>query len=724
MQRSILIALASAGLLSACATTPEGEIATTQALAELVSEVVNQEPVMPAPMAANAGADVVPEALIYEGTGVFIDEKRARSRVSVGEPTTGRYTFNFEQEDIEQVIKTILADTLQKNYVLAKGVKGKVTLQTSKPITREDLLPTLEMFLAMNGAVMQEIEGTYHIMPHATALKNAPVPRLAKPGAKLPIGMQVRIVPLEYVGAQEMKKILDPLLPKGALVRVDPVRNMMMFAGSSESMERILETIAIFDVNWLKGMSVALFRLKNVEAATIVTELDKLFGELAQGPLAGMFKLIPVDRLNAVLAITPQAEYLQQAREWVEQLDQGGAGGRSLHIYRVQNSKAEDLASVLNELFTGKPSKSTVAKTAPGTTPASVGGNTDASGRPAGATPAKGKNKTAATPPRSAVATATATISAGAEDLADVRIISDDRNNALLIMATVPEYETIASALRKLDIPPRQVLVEATIAEVTLSGELQYGLQWYFKNNQVSGDYQGTGNLELPLDRTLSDVIGSGFNYALTDGAGVVRALLQTLASDNKVKVLSSPQLLVIDNETASIAVGDSVPINSDTTFSNTGGLVTSSVQYRDTGIKLEVTPHINAGGLVTLEIQQDVDDVGDIDVATGQRGFLTRSISSKVAVQSGKTIVLGGLIKENHSTSKSGVPLLYQVPVLGSLFGGTSDSARRTELIVLLTPKVTTNQFEADAVTRELKARMGAVSELLNGWVPENAPK
>lgn len=716
MQRSLVIAFAAVLFLSACASAPESE--QTAALSSAPAAAAKTEPgenagSMPARKGAQTESEV-PAATIIEGTGVFIDEKRASRGVAKASSATGRFTLNFEEEDISQVIKTVLGDTLQRNYVLAKGVKGKVTLQTSKPIAEKDLLPTLEMFLRLNGAVMREEKGTFHIMPHATALQSAPVPRLAKPGAKLPVGMQVRLVPLEYVGAQEMKKILEPLLPKGALVRVDPVRNMMMFAGSSASIERILETIAIFDVNWLKGMSVALFKLKNVEAATIVTELDKLFGELAQGPLAGMFKLIPIDRLNAVLAISPQAEYLKQAREWVAQLDQGGAGGRTLHIYRVQNGKAEDLAGVLNELFTGTTRKTKAPKTAPGTTPASVGGKTDASGRPVGAKAAKGKKKAQ---PRPVTATATATVNVGAEELSDVRIIADDRNNALLVMATVPEFETIQSALRKLDIPPRQVLVEATIAEVTLSGELQYGLQWFFKNNNVSGDLLGTGNLDLPQDQNLTKVLGSGFNYALSDSAGIVRALLHTLASDNKVKVLSSPQLLVIDNETASISVGDQVPVSSGTTFSGQGELLTSNIQYRDTGVKLEVTPHINAGGLVTLEVLQEVEDVGSIEETTNQRGFLRRSISSKVAVQSGKTIVLGGLIKENRTRGRSGVPVLYEIPIVGNLFGGTSEERIRTELIVLLTPKVTNNQAQADAVTRELKARMGAVSELLNGW-------
>jgi general secretion pathway protein D len=293
----------------------------------------------------------------------------------------------------------------------------------------------------------------------------------------------------------------------------------------------------------------------------------------------------------------------------------------------------------------------------------------------------------------------------------EVRITQDAENNTLLILATASEYDNILAALQRLDISPRQVLVEATIAEVTLTGELRYGLQWFFKNNDVLGK-RGTGSLNLNTSTNLNSVLGSGFTYALSDGAGIVRAVLNTLAQDSKVRILSSPQLLVVDNQTARIRVGDQQPVRTSTTTTE-GGVIIESIQFKDTGVTLEVTPHVNAGGLVTMEISQELTEVGEIDQATGQRSFLQRAINSSVVVQSGQGIVLGGLISETASSSQSGVPGLYKLPIVGPLFGSTEDRTRRTELIVLITPKVVRNSLEAQQVTNELRQRMRGLTPL-----------
>jgi len=305
-----------------------------------------------------------------------------------------------------------------------------------------------------------------------------------------------------------------------------------------------------------------------------------------------------------------------------------------------------------------------------------------------------------------------------------VRIIADVENNALLIWSNTPTYNKIVRALRRLDITPRQVLVEVTIAEVSLTGVLRYGLQWFFTNS-VSDEYQGTGSLNLNTDVPVSGADGilsavdRTFSYVISKD-GIVRALLETLARESKVRILSSPQIMVIDNQDAEIRVGDQQPVRSSTTVT-TGGNTTESISFKDTGVFLQVTPQVNSSGLVSMSIVQEVIDVGGIDAATGQRSFFERSLSSKVAVQSGETIVLGGLISEERRDEQEGVPFLYKVPVIGPLFGTNSEDVNRTELLVLITPRVVQNTQEAVQITRELRQRMQSLDPFVDADLIES---
>lgn len=301
----------------------------------------------------------------------------------------------------------------------------------------------------------------------------------------------------------------------------------------------------------------------------------------------------------------------------------------------------------------------------------------------------------------------------------EVRIVADTENNSLLIWATNQNYERIISTLQKMDVTPRQVLIEATIAEVTLTGKLQYGLQWFF-TNEISDSKTGSGSLNLNNNVSLTNALTSAisnapgsFSYAITDNAGLVRAFLNTLASDSKIKVLSSPQVMVVDNQQAVIRVGTQQPVPLGTSTVNN---VTTSggVTYKDTGVLLEVLPRVNSGGMVNMEVKQEVIDVGTIDAATQQRSFLQRSVTSKVVVKSGQTLVLGGLIRDNRTESENGIPVLYKLPLVGPLFGSTSNATDRTELIVLITPRVVQNSQEADQVTEEIRRKMQAVVPLL----------
>jgi len=425
-------------------------------------------------------------------------------------------------------------------------------------------------------------------------------------------------------------------------------------------------------------------------------ELKTIMGADADGPLADMLRLITINRMNALIVVSTQSQYLDDAKTWIQRLDRAGdAAGENMYVYPVQNGRAENLASLLTQLF-GASSGSTGSFGSSGSgllSPSPVNPSRPAAGQTAApvSTPASARMSTS-----------------GAGDVSgNVKIIADSENNALLIMASRSEYEKVRSAIRRLDVMPLQVLVEATILEVTLTDDLSYGLQWFFKNG-IGDSKSGIGELfPLPVDPS--------FSYTVKDSSANIRAVLNLLAADSRLNIISSPSLMVLDNRTATIKVGDQVPIRtSETTSLATSGtdpLVTSTIQYRDTGVLLEVTPRVNPGGMVVLEITQDVNDVdqtttSDIDSPT----IIQRRIMTSVAVQSGETVVLGGLIRDNKSQSEAGIPGLRSVPGVGRLFSSKTTTSTRTELLVLITPTAISNVEEAKKSTEEMKRKLDGI--------------
>jgi general secretion pathway protein D len=429
---------------------------------------------------------------------------------------------------------------------------------------------------------------------------------------------------------------------------------------------------------------------------------------------------MPIERLNSIMVVTPRAAYLEDAKRWIERLDRPGLNlsEQVLHVYAVQNGSARHLAEVLNGIFGGGEGRasSTASGVAPGlgTSTASnigMGGTASAAtgglGLPSGASGGLG-GVLGSQPARNTAAGASPT----SLQLGNVRVVADEVNNSVLVYGTAIEFAKIESALRRLDVPPTQVLIEASIVEVTLTNDLQYGLQWVFNDAQSNGKV-GTSVLSGLAGGVLGGPM-AGFSYTLRNSAGNVRAILNALAGKSLVKVISSPSLMVMDNYTAQIAVGNQQPIQSGQTIT-TGGVISNSIQYKDTGVALAVTPSVNAGNMVTMSINQAVTDVGQIDTATGQRAFLQRQIASKVAIRSGETLVLGGLIRDNSTTGTSGIPGLNEIPVLGALFGTKTNNSERTELLVIITPKIVRSDQDARDVSAEMRDRMRS----FNGYQP-----
>lgn len=678
---------------------------------------------------------------VQPGTGEFVNRKIS-DRSAPGPGETGSVTFNFEGESLHAVVKALLGEALQQNYVIAPGVQGTVTFSTAKPLRDDQILSVLEMLLRWNNATMVWQDGRYTILPVAQALPGNLTPRTG-PAAHAR-GYEVRAVPLQYISALEMEKLIKPYAKPEGIVNVDAARNMLVLAGTRAELENYMQTIAVFDVDWLAGMSVGVYPLQQAEAAKTVTELEKIFGASSNTPMAGMFRFMPLEGVNAVMVITPQPKYLVQIEEWLTRLDLGGGeAGQRLYVYDVKNVKASDLATTLSDIFGGG-SGSTTARAPnpsgdnlmPGLEPVEIRtvgssgnvspstgieqkqqsgvGNQNAAAR--GGSPNDGNAPGGDGGP---VVDSSGGIALGASD--EVRVSAVEESNALLVKATAGQWESIRRVIERLDTIPLQVHIEAQIVRVVLNDNLSYGVSWFFENGIAAGP---NGAAILPLARGqngFGDHAGSvgstGLNWSFIGPDAY--AILTALDSVSDTTVLSAPSLVVLNNKSANINVGTQIPVTSS--FINngvdngtgTGNLNQSYVQFRQTGITLTVTPRVNPGGLVFMEVSQEESaPVGTVE--PGQNPAVdNRSIETEVAVQSGQTLVLGGLIKTTDGTGTKGVPGLSRIPVLGALFGTRTRELAREELLVLITPRVIRDESESRRLTEEYSRRFRGMEPL-----------
>ena len=632
------------------------------------------------------------QAEMYPGNGRFFSKPAGARKPSV-DTASGEFNLNFDDADLGEVSKVILSDILHENYVLSPKVAGSVTLQTTKPLMREELLPTLEMLLEINNAALIFQDGVYQIQPKSDALGNSAFTAYNRFNKKLPTGYQVRIIPVRNVAAESLAEIIKPLLQDKTILHVDGFRNIILAAGTANELARVMDMVHSFDVDTLKGRSFGLFPLHSVDADKMIQELEQVFNH-QEGQR--FIQFIPIERMNSILAITSKAALLQQIKRWVLRLDRANVtSGGGVNVYRVQHAEASKLAETLNDIFSQVANNRKQA--------ASI-----ASGRKTVQITNKTKQKTAAT----------ARKKVNLNNIGEVKIIPDAPNNALIVVANAQDYAVVHRIIKKLDVMPLQVLIDATIVEVTLSDKLKYGIKWFLQHQNAGTHAASSGGFDLA--KTASDIaVGAatgGFGYAFVSHSGDIRAVLEANASDNKTNVISAPSLMVLNNQEASIQVGKQVPIlssqstNTNST-SSTGTVVTNTIQMRDTGITLTIKPRVNANGLVIMEIDQKADDV--ISTTTGginSPSFQQRQIKSSVAVQSGQTIVLGGLISEKNTNDKNGIPWLHKLPLIGPLFGATTKNKERTELVILITPRVVRDRQNARLITNEFQRKLTGI--------------
>ncbi len=615
----------------------------------------------------------------------------------------GDLSLNFPAVDVHDLAKTILGDMLHLTYQVEPSVSGNVTLVTVRPIARSELLAAFEEALSASRLALIRRGGAYVVAPVAEARGEA----LAAGGDQP--GFASETVQLKYISAVELKRMLDPVVPDTIQV-IDAPRNIVAVSGALGQRRAVRDLVTQFDVDWLRGMSFGLFVPKHTDSRLIVPEIEKLLnGEGA--PSAGLVRLIAMDRINGVLAVAAQPQYLQDVQRWIEVLDrEGESSERRLFVYRVENGRASDLAHALNTAFGGPLSSSNAAAPAP-----------------AGSVRNDNFDVQAPPPPPAPHGSAPAPAAQSAE-AGGTTITSDETNNAVLVYGTPRDYAVVEDALRKLDVTPVQVLIEAAITEVTLTHDLQYGVQWNFQSGRNHyGLLQNTGGVTTPASgvdpttTTLTDAIVNaagglpGFSY-LYSNHGSITATLNALSGLTTVNVLSAPKMLVLNNHTASLEVGDQVPVVTASAVSTVGSNapLVNSVDYRDTGVILKVTPRVNSGGLVLLDIAQEVSDVTSTSTSSINSPTIEqRKFATSIAIQDGETIALGGLIKDSRSKGRSGIPFLSAIPILGGLAGDHSGSDARTELLILLTPRVIRSSPDAQAVTDDLRKKIQALAPL-----------
>jgi general secretion pathway protein D len=734
-------------LLAGCAATDlgqmaEAETALLRSKAAGAGKGIDAYEPEPAPALAEPDAEEEPlstsaadlaerrraEPVYYRGNDAQVRLPEPQEPVKfIGEDVS----LNFEQAPLEEVVHAVMSDILGLDYILDRPLQGKVTLRTRTPIPRDDLLVVLESLLkAHNALLIRGRDQRYMVTGAQQAMQLRPgVGSTEDRGA----GYSTMIVPLTYISASAMSKIIAPLADNSAFVRIDDTRNLLMLAGTRAQLTGWLEIITTFDVDMLAGMSVGFFPLEHSsveETVAAVTALLNTAGGEA-GDISKIVRVLPMPRLNSVLVVTPRAHYLDRVGTWIERLDvqPDARFEKRLYVYPVQNTTASRLADLLNSIYAGGGGggRSSVggsatpldqAGVAPGMSPESIGGGNSSRGGSASGGSAFGSGAGRdgiggggggggglGGGGAASLAPTAVTMGGGNGDgtLDDVRVVADDENNALMIYANGKQYEIIEAALKELDIVATQVIIEASIMEVQLTDELRYGLEWTF-NNSFGANYDGSGLLAAAAEGP--SAIRPGFSYTVTNSIGNISAVLNALSEESLINVISTPSVMVLDNHTATISVGDQVPVLEGQTITN-GGNSVQNITYRDTGVQLSVRPSVNAGGLVTMDIQQSVVDVGSIDSATGQRSFLDRTINSRVAVRSSESVVLGGLIRENSSLGDSGVPVLHSIPVIGSLFGSTTTDSRRTELLVIITPRALYNEDELREVSEEMREQV-----------------
>jgi general secretion pathway protein D len=726
---------------------------------------------VPAPLPLNndinGAGETAATAEVSRGSGQFIRPGALRTPrpAATGD---GAVTFNFENQPVQAVVKAILGDLLKQNYTIVPGVQGNISFSTAAPVDSSQALPILETLLSWTHNALVQRNGGYVVMPEKDAVAGNLVPSL---GAASPKGgLQARLFPLRYISATEMQKLIKPFARPDSTLLVDPARNLLVMSGTPDELANYQSMVRTFDVDWLRGMSVGVFNLQFASVGELMPKLDGMFGVHGDTPLAGMLRFIPIERTNALVVISTQPEYLREVGDWIARIDRGGGNEPQLFVYDVRNIKASDLAKYLAQIYASGAGNGADngGQVGPGLNSGTLGsadnangagnmgstagsfgsssglgnnsgmnGSTGNSGFNGGSESRdnSGGNGSGTTPGLGSLSSGLGNGSSAGGNNANtaneqqysssdgsVRISSVDGSNQLLVRARPSQWDEIKEAIRKLDNVPLQVQIETRILEVSLTGEFQFGVQWYLQGLTGSTGNPADGNFvpgqlyrhrQVGLGQGGNAFGGEPFFYSFLNSD--LQVAVRAMETSGNTKTLSAPSMVVMNNQLASITVGNQIPINQTSVNTGLGNPTSySQVTYLNTGVILNVQPRINPGGLVYMNISQEVSQPDkSVAAVNGNPAISQRKLATQVAVQSGQTVLLGGLIQQAEGNTDTGIPGLNRVPILGRLFGSTNRSRNRTELIVLITPRVIRGGEDARQITDDYQSKFESLEPL-----------
>ncbi len=743
---STLTILASCNLATIGGTAPTGN--NTPVDIDVLDKVRSVDILPRQPQSvgdAQVGAGARTSAAVFEGTSVS-DVSEIRPQLA----TSGNgFELNFENTPVATVAKVVLGDILGTGYTIDPRVQGTVTLVSVRPVPKSDILFVLESALRLSGIVLVRDTAGYRLTPLGDAVGAGMVDQAA---ASPEAGYGVSVVPLQYVSAQTLLKLMDSFATKPGAVRADSTRNILLIQGTGAERRAAVDTAISFDVDWMRGQSIGIFPVANSAPEPLIAELEKIMDSGESGLSQNVIKFQAVSRLNAILVVSRKPVLLHTAATWIRRLDHADPTRTSVHVYRVKFGEARQIARVLSDMFLGGSSASSLDSAdnqlAPGSGSALASGadrlslNSNANAPatsgfgPRGQTASYTGNSSGMGASQAAPSTANAPANGGTLDdrsatgsngqptMPGVRITPDTVNNSLLIYADQENYRIIETTLRQLDQPSLQVAIDATIAEVTLNNELSYGVQYYLQSRNLglkpnTGSLLETQSAAAPTPVAAAAAAAGtaanafinrafpGFNF-LIGSETQPSIVLDALHSVTSVKVLSNPSLVVINNQVATLQVGDVVPVSTGSaTVLTTSNTVVNTIDYRNTGIILRVSPRINANATVRLDVEQEISNVSPQTATSLTPTVSERRVKSSIAVASGQTVLLAGLISEQQNGDRNGIPLLDQIPGLGDAFSHQDKKGVRTELIIFIRPQIIRDGTDAHFVAEELRSKL-----------------
>ena len=635
-------------------------------------------------------------------------------RAVTASPSPGTVTLNFDNADLVEVIH-VIARHLGLNYTIEEGVRGVVTLFSPQPVERRDLLPIFHEILRVHDAVAVKRGGVYRIVPIGEGSG------LVRPGGMKGAGLAMHILPVRFLPASAMKRLLAPFMSEGGTV-LDHVRgNYLVLVDLPSNIRRLAEIKDLIDVEVFAGTRMELYKPKAAAARDLAGEMAATMRLFAAAPAPEdnfAARFLPLPRINQLLVVAYSEAAWNYVKRWIERIDVAAdTPGRKIFIRPVENGKATELARVLGRLYgtgrsaTGKPDPGPGRR---GLGAVALAGSIDGSGGMPGSPEAPEGHKLL--PPRPSGSRGMLRDGAGE----GVRVVAEPATNSLVIRATRREYLDIEEVLGQLDQIPRQVLMEVLVAEVTLTDDFEFGVEYALSKGGFESAASGEGPSEEQGHGAGFRALESGFTSIVETGREF-RVFVNALMQDARVKVLSSPHLLAVDNRPARIRVGSEQPVATGMVVSQEAQATTTTIQFKNVGRILTIVPQVNSEGLVHLQVRVEVSDVGE-RVMVGRQSFdafNVRDAETTAVLQDGQTLVIGGIITDNRRKTRIGIPLLMELPVLGSLFRTDLERAERTELVILITPRVIRNRTEGERATERFLRRVDAVRRELEAGRP-----